>query len=117
MSAITLSVVSHGQNALVNPLLADLARLARPDLSITGVVEIERVDEVVYMDRPVFASANSAGTIFKIDETTGEAVRVPVVYGRTSAVTIEVVKGIEPGDAVIISDMSRWDDVDRLKLN
>jgi multidrug resistance efflux pump len=89
---------------------------SRPDLSITGTIDLERAENAVYAIRPVSARANAPGTIFKINPGGDSAVRVPVRYGRSSAVTIEILEGLEPGDEVVVSDMSRWDDVDVLNV-
>ncbi|MEO8219075.1 MAG: HlyD family efflux transporter periplasmic adaptor subunit, partial [Acidobacteriota bacterium] len=94
----------------------ELPRGARPDLTVDGTVELERLASIIYVKRPVHARESSAGTIFKLTAD-GEAVRVPVKYGRSSVSTIEVVEGLAPGDKVILSDMSAWDEFDRLKLH
>ena len=96
-------------------LSGDLPDGARPDLSIDGVIELERLPDVIYVGRPVQGQEHSTVGLFKIVD--GEfAVRVPVTFGRASVTTIEVVKGLEPGDEVVMSDMSSYDDNDKLKL-
>ena len=97
-------------------LEGDLPQGARPDLSVTGVIEIERLEDVIYVDRPVSISADSAGNLFKIVDEGTAAIRIPISFGRLSAFTVELVEGLSPGDEVIISDMSQWDEVDRLRL-
>lgn len=96
-------------------LEGELPRGARPDLTVDGTVELERLASVIYVGRPVHAQERSAGTLFRL-EPDGHAVRVPVEYGRSSVSTIEIVKGLEPGEEVILSDMSAWDEHDRVKL-
>lgn len=93
-----------------------LPRGARPDLTVDGTIELERLANVIYVGRPVHARELSAGSIFRLDGE-GHALRVPVQFGRSSVNAIEIVKGLEPGDQVILSDMSSWDEVDRVKLN
>ncbi len=89
---------------------------ARPDLSVEGTVEIERLADVLYVERPVHGEANSTVGIFKVVDDGKEAVRVQVQLGRTSVNTVEIVKGLEIGDKVILSDMSAWDNYDRVQL-
>jgi len=90
---------------------------ARPDLSVDGTVEIERLNEVVFVGRPVFGQANSLVTLFKFDPATKEANRVQVKLGRSSVNTIEILEGLGVGDQVILSDMSAWDAHNRIKVN
>ncbi len=89
---------------------------ARPDLSVEGTVEIERLADVLYVERPVHGEANSTVGIFKVIDDGKEASRVQVQLGRTSVNTVEIVKGLEIGDKVILSDMSAWDNYDRVQL-
>lgn len=89
---------------------------ARPDLSVDGTVELERLDNVVYVGRPAFGQENSTVGLFKLTEG-GEAVRVSVQLGRSSVNTIEIITGLQPGDQVILSDMSTWDSHERIRLN
>jgi HlyD family secretion protein len=89
---------------------------AVPDLSVDGTITIERLSDVIYVGRPTLGQANSKITLFKLVNGGKEAVRVPVTFGRTSVSTIEVVEGLRPGDEVILSDMSRWDGFDRIKI-
>jgi HlyD family secretion protein len=88
---------------------------ARPDLSVDGVVEIERLDGVLHVGRPPFAQQNSPGTLFRL-VSGGYAERVQVRFGRTSVSRVEIVDGLEAGDRIIMSDMSRWDNVDRVRI-
>jgi len=89
---------------------------ARPDLSVDGVIEVERLDDVIYMGRPAYGQANSTIGIFKLEPGGNAAVRVNVRLGRSSVHAIEVVSGLQPGDVVILSDMSQYDQVDRVRL-
>jgi HlyD family secretion protein len=90
---------------------------ARPDLSVDGVVELEHLDDVVYVGRPAFGQEHSAAEIFLLDADGTYASRTHVMLGRSSVNTIEIEKGLQPGDRVILSDMSQWDSHDRIKLN
>jgi HlyD family secretion protein len=94
-----------------------LPKGARPDLSVDGTIEIERLPDVMYVGRPVHGQPNSTVGLFKVVEGGKAAVRVQVKLGRSSVSTIEVVDGLKVGDQVILSDMSSWDSFDRLKLD
>lgn len=89
---------------------------ARPDLSVVGTVEIERLDDILFVGRPVFASSESAVELFKVVEDGRYAQRVRVQLGRSSVSTIEVVEGLNVGEEILLSDMSQWDEQDRLRL-
>lgn len=97
-------------------LEGDLPRGARPDLTVDGTIELERLDNVIYVGRPAFGQEQSTVGLFKLDAQ-GGATRVPVRLGRSSVNTIEVVEGLLPGDQVVLSDMSAWDAFDRVRLN
>ncbi|HEY3739525.1 MAG TPA: efflux RND transporter periplasmic adaptor subunit [Bryobacteraceae bacterium] len=90
---------------------------AVPDLSVDGVILIERLDNVVYVERPVFGQPNATASIFKYDADMKGATRVKVKFGRTSVSTIEVLDGLKVGDKVILSDMSQWDAQERIRVN
>jgi HlyD family secretion protein len=90
---------------------------ARPDLSVDGVIELEHLDDVVFVGRPAFGQEHSTAGIFLLDADGVYANRTQVELGRSSVNTIEIVKGLQPGDQVILSDMSQWDSHDRIKLN
>ena len=96
---------------------AELPKGSRPDLSVDGTIELERLDDVVYVGRPAFGQENSQVGIFKLDEDKVYATRTQVKFGRSSVNTIEVVSGLKPGDWVILSDMSANDSNDRIRLN
>ena len=89
---------------------------ARPDLSVEGTIEIERLADVLFVGRPVHGEANSTVGLFKLVDSGNEAVRVQVTLGRTSVNTVEIVKGLQVGDQVILSDMSASDNFDRVQL-
>ena len=93
-----------------------LPKGTRPDLSVDGTIEIERLGEVMSMGRPAYGQANSAVGIFRMVPGTDDAERVRVDFGRSSVNRIEVVHGLQSGDVVILSDMSRWDAVERVRV-
>jgi HlyD family secretion protein len=93
-----------------------LPRGARPDLSVDGTIELERLEDVLYVGRPVQGQAGSAVGIFKVVDGGAGAIRVPVKLGRNSVSTIEVLQGLEAGDTVILSDMSAWDSHEKVRL-
>jgi HlyD family secretion protein len=90
---------------------------ARPDLSVDGTIVLERLDEVVYVGLPVQGQANSQISLFKISADGRTAERVRVRLGSTSVNTVEVQEGLNPGDRVVLSDMSAHDGVDSIRLN
>jgi HlyD family secretion protein len=98
-------------------LLGPLPQGARPELSVDGTVEIERLSDVVYMDRPVSGEPGATIGIFKLDPDKKGATRVNVKLGRASVNTIEVLDGLKVGDQVILSDMSQYDSYQRIRLN
>lgn len=98
-------------------LTGDLPRGARPDLSVDGTVELERLETVVFVGRPAFGQEKSTVGIFRLSPDGKEATRVPVQLGRSSVNTIEIIQGLQPGDRVILSDMSNWENTDRVRLN
>jgi HlyD family secretion protein len=98
-------------------LTGELPRGARPDLSVDGTIEIERLSQVLFTGRPAYGQPNSTISLFKLLEDGRHAVRVPVEIGRTSVNTVEIVQGLVPGDQVILSDTSAWDEYDRIRLN
>jgi HlyD family secretion protein len=90
---------------------------ARPDLSVDGTVELERLSDVLYVQRPVFGQPNSLIGLFKLTPDGKEAARVQVRIGRVSVQTVEILEGLKIGDKVVLSDMSAYDGHDRLRLN
>lgn len=97
-------------------LLGALPKGARPDLSVEGTIELERMENVINVGRPAFGQEKSTIFLFKLEPGGKTAVRVPVKIGRMSVSTVEVVEGLKPGDEVILSDMQRWDTFDRVRL-
>lgn len=89
---------------------------ARPDLSVDGTIELENLPDVLYVGRPVHGQSDSTIGLFKLVDDGSEAIRISVKLGRSSVSTIEVLDGLKPGDRVILSDMSAWDAVDRVRL-
>ena len=98
-------------------LEGELPQGARPDLSVDGTVQLERLDDVLYVGRPVFGQANSTVTLFKLEPNGKDANRVQVKLGRSSVNTIEILEGLKVGDQVILSDMSAYDAHNRIQLN
>ena len=88
---------------------------ARPDLSVDGTIQLERLDNVIYVGRPAFGQENSTVSLFKVNAD-GEAIRTTVKLGRSSVSQIEIVDGLQPGDQVILSDMSAQDSFDRIRI-
>ncbi|MEO6876152.1 MAG: HlyD family efflux transporter periplasmic adaptor subunit [Opitutaceae bacterium] len=109
--------VQNGTVTVDVKLTGELPKGSRQDLSVDGTIELERLDNVVYVGRPAFGQENSTVGIFKLDEDKVYATRTQVKFGRSSVNTIEVVSGLKPGDWVILSDMSANDSNDRIKLN
>jgi HlyD family secretion protein len=89
---------------------------SRPDLSVEGTIEIERLADVLSTGRPVHGETDSTVGLFKVMDDAGEAVRVQVKLGRTSVNRVEIRQGLAAGDQVILSDMSAWDNFDRVRL-
>ena len=96
-------------------LEGELPRGARPDLSVDGTIELERLENVLFVGRPAFGQEQSTVGLFKLDAT-GEATRSQVQLGRSSVNTIEVLGGLAEGDQVVLSDMSAWDQFERIRL-
>jgi len=94
----------------------ELPRGARPDLSVDGTIQVERLDNVLHVGRPAYGQSGSTVGLFKLVDGGSAAVRTNVRLGRTSVNTVEVQGGLQAGDKVIISDMSRWDGFDRVRV-
>ncbi|MES2123548.1 MAG: HlyD family efflux transporter periplasmic adaptor subunit, partial [Gemmatimonadota bacterium] len=108
---------STGGTVSVDVALTDsLPKGARPDLSVDGTIELERLGKVMHVGRPTFGQANSTVGLFRLSADGREAERVQVTLGRTSANAVEIIRGLKPGDVVILSDMSRFDGVDRVRV-
>jgi HlyD family secretion protein len=108
--------VQNGTVTVDVKLISELPKGARPDLSVDGTIDLERLDNVLYVGRPAFGQENSTISLFKLDADGKEAARVPVKVGRDSVNSIQVIEGVREGDTVILSDMSRWDKTDRIRL-
>jgi HlyD family secretion protein len=109
--------VQNGTVTVDVSLEGELPRGARPDLSVDGTIELERLDDVIYMGRPAFGQERSTVGIFKLDLDGNYATRTQVQLGRSSVNTIEIVNGLRPGDRVILSDMTQQDANERIRLN
>jgi multidrug resistance efflux pump len=108
--------VQNGTVTVDVKLTGDLPKGARPDLSVDGTVDLEKLDDVLYVGRPAFGQENSTISLFKLDADGKGGVRVPVKVGRASVNSIQVIEGLHDGDTVILSDMSRYDNTDRIRL-
>ena len=98
--------------ALIGPLPGS----ARPDLSVDGTIELERLENVLNVGRPAFGQGQSTVSMFKLTPDGQEAMRTPVVLGRSSVSSIEIINGLREGDQVILSDTSAWDNYNRIRL-
>jgi HlyD family secretion protein len=109
--------VQNGTVTVDVKLTGELPKGVRPDLSVDGTIDLERLDNVLYVGRPAFGQENSTISLFKLDPDGKGAVRVPVKVGRASVNSIQVFEGLHEGDTVILSDMSRNDNTDRIRLD
>jgi HlyD family secretion protein len=109
--------VQNGTVTVDVKLTGELPKGARPDLSVDGTIDLEKLDDVLYVGRPAFGQENSTISLFKLDPDGKGAVRVPVKVGRASVNAIQVIEGLHEGDTVILSDMSRNDNTDRIRLD
>jgi len=89
---------------------------ARPDISVDATITIERLNDVLYTGRPAYGQPNTTVGMFKLVENGRYAVRIPVKLGRTSVNAVEIINGLAEGDSVVLSDMTRYDNVERVKL-
>jgi HlyD family secretion protein len=108
--------VQNGTRTVDVTLTGDLPKGAVPDLSVDGTIELERLNDVVFMGRPAFGQDQSVVGLFKIGADNATAERVQVKLGKSSVNTIEVLSGLKVGDQVILSDMSAYDAYDRIRL-
>jgi HlyD family secretion protein len=108
--------VQNGTVTVDVKLVGELPKGARPDLSVDGTIDLERLDNVLYVGRPAFGQENSTISLFRLDGDGRDATRVPVKVGRASVNSIQVIEGLHEGDTVVLSDMSRWDNTDRIRL-
>ena len=109
--------VQNGTVTVDVKLTGELPKGARPDLSVDGTIDLERLDNVLYVGRPAFGQESSTISLFKLDPDGKGAVRVPVKVGRASVNSIQILEGLHEGDTVILSDMSRSDNTDRIRLD
>ncbi len=107
---------SQGTVRVEVSLPEELPRGARPDLTIEGTVELERLGNVLSVGRPAGAQPNGTMSLFRLMPGSDEAIRVPVQLGRGSVNAVEVVQGLQEGDQVVLSDMAAWDAVERVRL-
>jgi RND family efflux transporter MFP subunit len=108
--------VQNGTVTVDVKLTGELPKGARPDLSVDGTIDLERLENVLYVGRPAFGQENSTISMFKLDPDGNTASRVQVKTGRASVNLIQIDSGLHEGDSVILSDMSRWDNTDRVRL-
>lgn len=108
--------VQNGTVTIDVTLEGELPAGARPDLSVDGTVELDRLKDVLYVGRPAFGQEKSQVSLFRVNEDGDEALRVKVRLGKSSVNTVEILEGLKPGDKVILSDMSAWDAYDRVRL-
>ncbi|MCI0656387.1 MAG: HlyD family efflux transporter periplasmic adaptor subunit [Acidobacteria bacterium] len=109
--------VQNGTVTVDVALEGPLPRGARPDLSVDGTIELERLESVLFVGRPAFGGEQSTLGLFRLEVGGAGAKRVQVKVGRSSVNTVEILEGLNEGDQVILSDMSAWDAFDRVRLN
>jgi HlyD family secretion protein len=109
--------VQNGTVTVDVKLTGNIPEGARKDLSVDGTIDLERLKDVLYVGRPAFGNENSTITLFRLDQDSKGAVRVPVKVGHASVNAIQVQQGLHEGDTVILSDMSRYDTTDRIRLD
>lgn len=97
-------------------LEGELPSAARPDLNVDGLIQLDRLDDVLHLARPVGADADRMFSLFRVDPGGGSASRIQVRVGRVSASRVEIAEGLAQGDEIILSDMSRWSEFDRVRL-
>jgi len=108
--------VQNGTVTVDVGLIGPLPQGARPDLSVDGTIDLDRMTDVLYVGRPAFGNENSTISLFRVAPDGKTATRVPVKVGRASVNSIQIIEGLNVGDTVILSDMSRWDSADRVQL-
>jgi multidrug efflux pump subunit AcrA (membrane-fusion protein) len=106
----------HNGTVTVDVALNGFVEGERPDLSVDGQIDLQRLSNVLFVGRPAFGNEDSTISLFKLSPDGKSATRVPVKVGRASVNAIQVLSGLNEGDTVILSDMSRWDQVDRIRL-
>ncbi len=108
--------VQNGTRTVDVALNGDLPQGAVPDLSVDGTIDLERIASVLFTGRPTFGQEKTTIGMFKLESDGKTASRVRVMLGRSSVNTVEILDGLKDGDQVILSDMSRWDSYDRIRL-
>jgi HlyD family secretion protein len=109
--------VQNGTVTVDLALVGELPKGARPDLTVDGTIELERLENALHVGRPAMGQPQTTVGLFRIVKGTSEAARVRVRLGQASVSTIEIVEGLDEGDEVILSDTSAWDSADRIRLN
>ena len=108
---------AQGGSVIIDVAFEDsLPRGAVPDLSVDGTIEIQKLEDILYSGRPAFGSGSGTVGIFKLEPGGEYAVRVQVELGRSSVNTIEIIRGLEVGDRIILSDMTQYANVDRVRI-
>jgi HlyD family secretion protein len=109
--------VRNGTVTVDVALEGPLPRGARPDLSVDGTIELERLEDVLYVGRPAFGAEGSTVVLFRLEPGSEVAVHVQVKLGRSSVSVVEVLEGLQENDEVILSEMSDWDEYERVRLD
>lgn len=108
--------VQNGTVTVDVAITGDLPKGARPDLSVDGKIELDRLTDVVFVGRPAFGQEQNLVSLFRVNGEGDEAERVKVRLGKSSVNTVQILEGLKPGDRVILSDMSNWDAYERVRL-
>src|SRR3546814_6166016 len=114
---MTVCAFVPGFPCLALPISVELPAGARPDLSVDGTIEIERLSDVLYVGRPAYGQPESEVRLFRLEPDSDRALRVPVKLGRASVSQIEISGGLNVGDRIILSDTSQWEDRKSTRLN
>ena len=108
--------VVNGTVTVDASLEGELPKGARPDLSVEGIIELDRANSALFTGSPVQAQPFGSISVFRLSPDGKEAMRVKVKLGRSSVSTVEILEGLKEGDQIILSDISQYDAVDRIKL-
>lgn len=108
--------VESGTVAVDVALIGELPKGSRPDLTVEGMIEIEKLDDVIHVGRPVYASSDQITNVYRLEGGSNIAMRIPVRFGRSSVNTIEVLNGLQPGDRIVLSDTSEWSEYDSVEM-
>ncbi len=115
---VRIDPAARNGTVTVDVVLEDaLPRGARPDMSVDGTIELERLDNIMYVGRPAFGQEQAKVSLFKLSPDRSSATLTAVELGRSSVNTIELIRGLSVGDCVVLSDMSAWDGYDRLRIS